>query len=50
MKMEQGAPKCQHRKFRHQGITQTKEYNINQLVQNILGVVYKSYNRNKWLY
>ena len=31
-------------------MTQKKEYNINQLVQNILGVVYNSYKRNKWLY
>jgi hypothetical protein len=52
MKMEQtqGVPKCQHRKFICWGITQKKEYNTNQLVQNILGVVCSSYNWNKWLY
>jgi len=33
MKMEQTVPKCQHIKFRCRGITQKKEYNIQNMAK-----------------
>ena len=35
MKMEQSVPKRRHIKFRHQGITQKKEYNVQNTAQNL---------------